>query len=101
MEGGLDRADGGLLFNAGLRERAEDDRFAVFDSGLFDHAIFDAGRDERHGDIRVWLAGFGLVEAGDGEIERIFRVRFAVDLDGVGSDHNVWIFWLAVGESFF
>jgi len=92
LEGGLDRADGLLLFGGGLRERSEDDGLAVFDSGLLDDSVFDSGRDEGHGDIRVGLAGFGLVEAGDGEVEAVAVVGFAVDLDGSGGCHGVWIF---------
>ncbi len=83
----MDRADRGLLFGAGLGERSEDDGFAVLDTGLLYDSVFYPRRDEGHGDIRVGLA-FGLVEAGNGEVEREFVVGFAVDLEWSGCCHG-------------
>jgi len=53
----------------------------------FDIIALDAGRDEAGGDGRI-AGAVGVVFAVDGEVERIKRVRLAVDFDGVGSVHR-------------
>lgn len=86
----MDRGDGllGGLIRSGERAEGDAKRGRV---GGFDCPVCDARGDEAHGDLGVGGPA-SVVFAGDGEVERVAVVGFAVDFDGVGSVHILSVY---------